>query len=98
MKDMNGTMNRSVHRVLLVGSVVSYAILLVGAVALIPPLGADPWGQRLLELAVVVMMSVPPLRVIVVTLQFGAQKNYGFFLVSMLVLVILCISLISGIK
>jgi len=95
---MNGTMNRSVHKVLLVGSVVSYAILFVGAVALIPPLGAGPWGQMLLELAVVVMMSVPPLRVIVVTLQFGAQKNYGFFLLSLAVLIILSISLLLGMR
>jgi len=95
---MNGTMNRSVHKVLLVGSVVSYAILFVGAVALIPPMGAGPWGQMLLELAVVVMMSVPPLRVIVVTLQFGAQKNYGFFLLSLAVLIIVSISLLLGMR
>jgi uncharacterized membrane protein len=98
MTETNGEMNRTVHYVLMVGSVASYIILLTGMALLVPALGPGPWGLRLLSLALASMIAVPFLRVVAVTFQYGWHKRYTFFLISLLVLVILCTSLLQGIR
>lgn len=97
MAEMKSEMNRTVHYVLMVGSVTSYVILLAGMALLAPSLGLDVWGQRLLNIALGAMISVPYLRVVAVTFQYGAHKRHAFFVISLTVLVILTISVLLGI-
>jgi uncharacterized membrane protein len=95
---LNDRMNRSVHSLLLSGSLVSYAVLLVGTILLLAAPSFDSWGSRFLNLAIMVLMAIPVLRVIDVMIQFGAQKRTAFFSISLLVLIILSTSFALGLK
>jgi uncharacterized membrane protein len=96
MGGLNESMNRSVHYLLLVGSLVSYTILLIGAMFLLGAPSFDSWGSKFLNLAIMVLMAIPVLRVIDVMLQFGSQKRTAFFTISLLVLIILSTSFVFG--
>ena len=96
MGSLNDSINRSVHYLLLVGSLVSYTVLLIGTMFLLGAPSFDSWGTKFLNLAIVILMAIPVLRVIDVMGQFGAQKRSAFFTISLVVLIILSTSFVLG--
>ena len=87
--------DRVISRVLMIGAIAGFAIMLCGVV--LGMFSTSGWTPRIETVGVVVMLTTPIVRVFVVGVLFLREKDWRYSAISFGVLVILLLGAVFGI-